>query len=434
MKFYSTNKKSKNFSISEVLRLGLAPDKGLFMPDAWPKLPGSFFRSIEKFKFREMAFLVARQFMKELPAVKLRQIIKAAFNFSVPLKHLGDNIYILELFHGPTMAFKDFGARFLSRSLNYFLKPPRHQLNIIVATSGDTGSAVASGFFKVPNIHVFILYPSGKVSPLQEKQLTTYGRNVVALKVKGTFDDCQRLVKAVLSDVELNKKMPFSSANSINFGRLLPQSFYYFWAVAELKRQKINRPPVIAVPSGNFGNLFAGLMAKKMGLPVKQFIAATNSNNIIPKYLKTGKFIPKPSKKTISNAMDVGSPSNFARIVELYKNNRKAMANDILGFSISDALTKKTIVDVYKKTGYILDPHTAVGVTAALKYQRRDNHYPIIILSTAHPAKFGEIVQPLIGKKTALPRQLAKVAKKRKKSFVLPANFESLKKFLINRK
>ncbi len=434
MQFHSTNKKSKYFKIADVLRLGLAPDKGLFMPDTWPNLPSSFFKKIQNLSFGQIAFAVAKKFILEIPDRQLKNIIKDVFNFPVPLKRIEDNLFVLELFHGPTMAFKDFGARFLSRSLSYFSKFTPGNLNIIVATSGDTGSAVASGFFNVPNIRVFILYPSGKVSRLQEKQLTTYGRNVTAVEVLGNFDDCQKLAKQILADDELNSVMKFSSANSINFGRLLPQSFYYFWALAELRRLNINQSPVIVVPSGNFGNLFAGLMAKKMGLPVFKFVAATNSNNIVPKFLKSGNFSPKKSKKTISNAMDVGNPSNFVRILEIFKGNRKTMAQAIAGLSINDSLTKKTIKDVYNKTGYVLDPHTAVGVAAARQYQKYDKKHPLVVLSTAHPAKFGEIVESLIGKKITLPFQLASVAKKQKKSFVIEANLESLKKFLLIRK
>lgn len=437
------DKKSKGFSFRQVLRLGLAPDKGLFMPNAWPRLPSGFFKRLKKQNFKQIAFEVASQFA-DVPSGQLKNIIDKAFDFPAPLKHLSDNIYVLELFHGPTMSFKDFGARFLSRSLGYFLRTSQAQLNIIVATSGDTGSAVASGFFKIPGIRVFILYPSGKVSPLQEKQLTTYGENITAIEVKGAFDDCQKLVKQVLADSELNQMMKFSSANSINFGRLLPQSFYYFWAYGQLQKALNPHPalsqgergeqirPVIVVPSGNFGNLFAGLMAKKMGLPIAKFIAATNSNNIVPNYLNTGKFLPKKSKKTISNAMDVGNPSNFARILELYRGNYKLMAKDIVGLSVSDADTRKTIKAIYKQTGYILDPHTAVGVKAAENYQRKaKSQDPIIVLSTAHPAKFGEIVEPVIGKKLILPKQLKGVMNKKKRSIVVSANYKKLRSILL---
>lgn len=433
MQFHSTNKKSKKLPFSHVVRLGLAPDGGLFLPDQLPKLPTGFFRKISALKFTEIARAVAKQYIgREIPEKDLQKIIQGAFNFSVPLKKVGPELYVLELFHGPTMAFKDFGARFLSRTLGYFLQNQKQKLNIIVATSGDTGSAVASGFFNVPNIKVFILYPSGKVSPLQEKQLTTYGHNIAALEIKGRFDDCQKLVKQVLADKELNQQMQFSSANSINFGRLLPQSFYYFWGYAQLNKVIKNQQPIFVVPSGNFGNLTSGLMAKKMGLPVDKFIAATNSNNIVPKYLASGKFLPKKSKQTISNAMDVGKPSNFARMLELYRGDYKKMAKDIIGISITDADTKKTIKNIYNQSGYICDPHTAVGITAALSYQKsaHDQH-PLIVLSTAHPAKFREIIEPVIVKKIILPKQLQSAMKKTKQSVSLENNYTALKKYLL---
>lgn len=450
MRFYSTNKESKNFSFSEVLRLGLAPDGGLFMPEKWPKLKADFL----KFSFHQIALKAAQQFVSEIPLKDLKRIISGTFNFPAPLKHLVNNIYVLELFHGPTLAFKDFGARFLSRSLGYFLKNQNQILNIIVATSGDTGSAVAAGFFKVPNIRVFILYPSGKVSRLQEKQLTTYGHNITAIEVKGTFDDCQKLAKKILSDKILNKQMLFSSANSINFGRLLPQSFYYFWAYSQLEKflnpdSTLSHPsrradksarygtrkaePVFVVPSGNFGNLFAGLMAKKMGLPVYKFVAATNANNTIQKYLDTGKFFPKKSKTTISNAMDVGNPSNFARMLEMYNNNHKAIRKDITAFSVSDTETKNTIRKIYHQTGYVCDPHTAVGIKAAWQYQKAvKNIHPVVVLSTAHPAKFREVIEPIIRKKIKLPKQLIEPMKKKKQSIKVSTDYNQLKKVLFS--
>lgn len=432
MKFHSTNKKSKNFTFPEVLRKGLAPDGGLFMPDFFPVVSKNVIKNISSASFNGIAFKVSKKFIKEIPEGKLKKIVEGAFNFSAPLKKIEENLFVLELFHGPTMAFKDFGARFLARCLGYFLQREKNVLNIIVATSGDTGSAVASGFFKVPNIRVFILYPSGKVSPLQERQLTTYGHNITALEIKGSFDDCQKLAKQVLTDTQLNRQIPFSSANSINFGRLLPQALYYFWGYARLKKLLKHQHPIFVVPSGNFGNLTSGLIAKKMGLPVYKFIAATNNNRIVPKYLATGKFIPQKSKQTISNAMDVGNPSNFARMLELYNYDYKKMGKDIVGISITDADTRKTIKDIFKQTGYICDPHTAVGITAALRYKKtsREKH-PLIVLSTAHPAKFREIVEPVIHRKLVLPKQLQAAMKKRKQSAVLRNDYGELKKFLL---
>lgn len=432
MQFYSTNHKIKNIRLPQVFLQGLAPDSGLFLPDRWPKLPKKFIDHLNQASFHAIAQTVAGEFIKKISRENLRKIIQEAFNFFVPLRRLHNQTYILELFHGSTCAFKDFGARFLSRTMGYFLRAARQTLNIIVATSGDTGSAVASGFFKVPNTRVFILYPSGKVSPLQEKQLTTFGANIIALEVKGAFDDCQRLAKQVLADTDLNARMQFSSANSINFGRLLPQSFYYFWAVGQLRKLGEHQKPVFVVPSGNFGNLFAGLMAKKMGLPVLKFIAACNSNDVVPKYLKTGKFLPKKSKKTISNAMDVGNPSNFARMLEIYHHNYREMSKDVAAFSISDAETRQTIKKVYQQTGYICDPHTAVGITAAERYQKMDkSKFPIVVLSTAHPAKFKEIVEPVIRCKLALPRQLQSAMRKKKQAIKVSKNYPDIKRVLL---
>lgn len=434
MHFHSTNKKSQGFSLSEVLERGLAPDGGLFMPNTWPALPKVFFRRITKLDFNAIALFVAQKFIGTVPRKTLQNIVRASFTFRVPLKHVERNIYILELFHGPTMAFKDFGARFLSRTLSYFLDKKsgvQKTINIIVATSGDTGSAVASGFFKVPNVRVFILYPSRKVSRLQEKQLTTYGHNIVALEVKGSFDDCQKLAKQALGDRSLNAEMRLSSANSINFGRLLPQSFYYFWAYAQLQKMGMNRNPIFVVPSGNFGNLFAGLLAKRIGLPVYRFVAATNANNSVPHYLKSGSYRPKKSKRTISNAMDVGNPSNFARMLELYGKSRAKMAKDIQGISVTDSETKKMIKSVFDTAGYVADPHTAVGICAARKMASRYSDRPIVVLSTAHPAKFREVVEPIIHKKLSLPKQLQAPMKKKKKSLVIDADFNALKSVLL---
>jgi len=432
MLFHSTNRKIKNASLPEAILQGLAPDGGLFLPDSFPQFPRKFLNKLGAVSFRQIAGIGAKNFINEIPDRKLDSIIKEAFNFSVPLCHLRDQVYILELFHGPTMAFKDFGARFLSRIMGYFLRRGNKKLNIIVATSGDTGSAVASGFFKVPGIRVFILYPSGKVSPLQEKQLTTYGHNIIALEVKGTFDDCQRLAKQALGDKDLNHRMQFSSANSINFGRLLPQSFYYFWAIGQLRKLGNHQKPIVVVPSGNFGNLFAGLMAKKMGLPVAKFIAACNSNNVVQKYLKTGKFVAKKSKHTISNAMDVGNPSNFARMLEIYGHDHNKMGKDVEAFSVNDADTKKTIQKIYKETGYICDPHTAVGLTAAERYGKTDkSKSPIIVLSTAHPAKFKEVAEPIIHHRIKLPKQLQAAMKKKKQVIKVSKNYQDLKNTLL---
>ena len=385
MKYRSTNKKIKNISFKNVIFQGLAADGGLFLPERFPKLSPKFIKEIGKKKFWQIALEISKKFIFGIPQKDLKKIIKDSFNFKVPLVKLGNNLYVLELFHGPTLAFKDFGARFMARVMGYFLKKDKKKIKIIVATSGDTGSAVASGFYGMPNIRVYILYPRKKVSLLQEKQLTTFGGNITAIEVKGNFDDCQRLAKQILLDKELKEKANLSSANSINFGRLLPQMFYYFWGHAQL----IGLNVVYCVPSGNFGNLTAGLMAKKMGLDVSRFIAATNINDIVPRYLKTGKFVSRVSRETISNAMDVGSPSNFARMLDMYGNDFRKMKKDIIGISVSDKETCETIKNVYRETNYICDPHTAVGVAAA----RKSNvSQPIIVLATAHSAKFKEII------------------------------------------
>ena len=465
MKFYSTNnppspeasagKKINLVDFKTALLAGLAPDNGLFMPEKFPKLSGKFFEEIGNKKFWEIAVDAGKKFIGDIPRHDLEEIVKEAFDFEIPVKDLGKNLYVLELFHGPTLAFKDFGARFMARVMNYYLKQGKKNLNIIVATSGDTGRAVAQGFYGLSNVKVFVLYPSKRITELQEKQMATLGKNIVAIEVGGSFDDCQKLAKQILSDGELKKKFNFTSANSINFGRLLPQSFYYLWGYAQMKKIGI-KEFVYCVPSGNFGNLTAGLMAKRMGMNVSRFIAATNANDVFPRYLETGKFVSRVSRETISNAMDVGNPSNFARLLDMYGNNVKqaegpeysrraegpeysrraegpeysrGMADDVVGISITDNETRETIKNVYRETNYICDPHTAVGVTAG----RKSNvSQPIVVLGTAHPAKFREIVEPLIGKKVVLPPQLTAVLEKQKKSLVLENNFEKLRKAIVN--
>lgn len=398
------------------------------MPDQTVKMSKRFITKLGDLSFNAIAYEVSRRFIDDIPAAKLKKIITETFNYPIVLKKLEKNLYILELFHGPTAAFKDFGARFMARIFSFYLAKANQQINIVTATSGDTGSAVASGFFGVSNAHVFILYPSAKVSPLQEKQLTTFGGNITAIEVKGTFDDCQRLAKAVLRKGFKGARL--SSANSINFGRLLPQSFYYFWGVGELqKKYSLYEPPVFVVPSGNFGNLMGGIIAQKMGLPVSGFVAATNVNKVVPEYLRTGKFVPRKSKQTISNAMDVGNPSNFARMQEAFDGAHRKMQKFITGISVSDNDTRQTIKSIYKRSGYILDPHTAVGVAAA---KRMRSKMPTIILGTAHPAKFLEIVTPAIGKKVSIPKRLIAVLRKKKKSIIIKNDPKDLKKVIWN--
>ena len=427
MKLYSTNNKENIVDLKTAVLNGLAEDEGLFMPTKIPKMKKEFFENIEKLSFQEIAFEAAKQLLSEdISAKKLKQIIDEAINFDAPLVKLEENIYCLELFHGPTLAFKDFGARFMSRLISYFNKK---ETLILVATSGDTGSAVAHGFYNVPGIKVVLLYPSAKVSQIQEQQLTTMGGNIQALEIKGNFDDCQTLVKQAITDSDLNKTLNLSSANSINIARLIPQSFYYLYAYAQIK--KINKKPLaICVPSGNFGNLTAGLIAKKMGLPIKKFIAATNANDPFPIFLQTGHFKPKDSVKTLSNAMDVGNPSNFVRILELYKFNLENIRKEIESKSYNDEKTLETMREVYQNSDYILDPHGAIGYMGIKEFVKNHNKYCGIFLETADPSKFTDIVNKAIEVNPPTPKRLEKCLDKKKESIVLSNQFNDLKTFL----
>ncbi|MFA5954876.1 MAG: threonine synthase [Patescibacteria group bacterium] len=431
MQFHSTRGGVKTASLARAIIEGLAVDGGLYLPNRVPKLNKRFVANLQKKDFQQIAVETLQPFMSEVPAAKLRRMSADAFNFSVPLKRIDDSLYVLELFHGPTLSFKDFGARFLARLLQLFLEEKKEKAKIIVATSGDTGSAVASGFLGMPNIQVFVLYPKGRISKLQEQQITTYGQNITALEVQGKFDDCQRLAKEALSIGKSHDGVHLSSANSINIGRLLPQSLYYLYAIAELRRQGVSRAPRFIVPSGNFGNLTAGLLAKKMGAQISGFVAATNMNDIVPIYLRTGRFKPRASKSTLSNAMDVGDPSNFARMLELYDGRQDKMARDITGFATSDKETMATITDTYRRYKYVVDPHTAVGITAARKYrQQHPCNEPMIVLSTAHPAKFKTIVERAIQKKISLPRELAAVVERKKKTVLVRAKIDDVMRVL----
>ena len=429
MRFYSTNNPSshkatedKNVPLVDfktALFRGLADDGGLFMPEKFPKIS-----ILPTDDFHKIAFKVAEKFI-DIPAADLKKIIRNALNFPVPLVKLSERVSILELFHGPTLSFKDFGARFMARVIDYYLGRSGEKLNIITATSGDTGGAVASGFHGLANVRVFILYPSQRISPLQEKQITALGGNVIALEVDGDFDDCQRLAKQALADLELRHQINLSSANSINIGRLLPQTLFYFLTCQKMKES------VIVVPSGNFGNITAGLFAKKMGLKVGKFVAAVNKNSAVPDYLATGKInLQNKTKLTLSSAMDVGNPSNWARILDLYGGNRAAINKDLEAISISEAETKKTIAETYKNHKYFLDPHTAVGVAAANKLLSRFNS-SFVVLATAHPAKFRDIVQSATGKKISLPKNLVKIVNKAKRSISLRADYQYLKKIIL---
>ena len=432
MKFYSTNKNSKEVSFKEAVIKGIADDGGLFMPASLPTLPKKFLDNIEKLSFHEICFEVANIIIgDEIPSKDLQLIIDRSINFDAPIINLNENIKILELFHGPTLAFKDFGARFMADVVSYFSNENRQDITILVATSGDTGSAVANGFLNMEGIKVYLLYPGGKVSYIQEMQLTTLNGNIIALEVEGTFDDCQRLVKQAFLDNDLTKALFLSSANSINIARLLPQSFYYFNAYKQLHDK--NKPLIFSVPSGNFGNLTGGLIAKKMGLPVNKFIAAVNSNNVFPNYLKTGKFIPKPSIKTISNAMDVGNPSNFYRILDLFNNDWNKLKSEIESSSFSDESTKDAIKEICSKNNYLIDPHGAVGFLALEEYinKNRLESFNGIILETAHPAKFIDIMKGIIKEKIEIPERLDRSLHKEKRAIKMSNNFKDFKGFLL---
>jgi len=429
MFYYSTNNKSLRISLRDAVLKGLADDVGLFMPERIPQMPKIFFDNIHRFTPIEISFQVAQAILgDDIPEAKLKTIVTETLSFPIPLVKVTDNIFSLELFHGPTLAFKDIGARFMARLLAHFREGEKQDITVLVATSGDTGSAVANGFLGVKGIEVVILYPRGKVSEIQEKQLTTLGQNITALEVNGTFDDCQALVKKAFSDKELNQKLKLTSANSINIARLIPQSFYYFIAFAQVANKK--NDVVICVPSGNFGNLTAGLIAKRMGLPIMKFIAATNVNDIVPNYLLSGAFSPKSSRQTISNAMDVGNPSNFTRMLDLYNHDLKSMQQDIVGYSFTDDETKDTMKEVFEEYGYMLDPHGAVGFSALNKYLE-GKHETGIFLETAHPAKFLEVVESVINMKIEIPEALASCLTKPKRSVLMENSLDSLKSFLL---
>ena len=431
MKYYSTNYQASDATLQEAVVKGLASDKGLFMPYEIKALSQSFYDQIENLSFQEIAYQVADAFFGEdIPAETLKQIVYDTLNFDAPVVKVRENIYSLELFHGPTLAFKDVGGRFMARLLGYFIKQEgQKQVNVLVATSGDTGSAVANGFLGVEGIHVYVLYPKGKVSDIQEKQFTTLGQNITALEVDGTFDDCQALVKNAFMDAELNAHMKLTSANSINVARFLPQAFYYFYAYAQLKKAGKANNLVICVPSGNFGNITAGLFGKRMGLPVKRFIAANNRNDIFYQYLQTAKYNPRPSVATIANAMDVGDPSNFARILALYENSHQAICAEISGATYTDEQIRETIKKIYQGTGYLLDPHGACGYRALEEGLLEDEVG--IFLETAHPAKFLDTVEGIIDDKVEIPTKLQEFMKGTKQSIEMSKDFESFKAYLL---
>lgn len=448
MKYYSTNHKAPLASLQQTVEQGLAPDRGLYMPERLNLLPNTFFEHIDEMSFQELSFEVARAlFGEDVNHNDLRRIVYDTLNFETPVVKIRDNIHALELFHGPTLAFKDVGARFMARLLQYFIRKDQtetvsapHRVNVLVATSGDTGSAVANGFLGVDGIHVYVLYPKGKVSHIQESQFTTLGQNITALEVDGVFDDCQALVKSAFMDDELKRHMTLTSANSINVARFLPQAFYYFNAFAQLKREgmlniaansegQLVSNLVFCVPSGNFGNVTAGLFAAHMGLPVKHFIAANNANSVFYNYLRTGLYKPQASKQTIANAMDVGAPSNFARIIDLYDNQWAKIKNDIGGATYTDDHIRRTMKTCYDTTNYVLDPHGACGYQALCEQLQPDETG--VFLETAHPAKFKETVDSVDGIDITIPPRLRQFMEGKKQSIPMTHRFDDFKQFLL---
>ncbi len=431
MQFYSTNGQAPIATLEKAVVKGLAEDKGLYMPERIKPLPKEFFDNIENLSFQEIAYQVADAFFGEdVPAEDLKRIVYDTLAFDCPCVKVTDTIYSLELFHGPTLAFKDVGARFMARLLQYFLKKEgAGQVNVLVATSGDTGSALPNGFLGVDGIHVYVLYPKGKVSPIQECQFTTLGQNITAVEVDGVFDDCQALVKNAFIDKELNEHMQLTSANSINVARFLPQAFYYFYAYAQMKKKGLANQFVVCVPSGNFGNICSALFGKRMGLPVKRFIAANNANDVFFKYLQTGKYEPKASVQTIANAMDVGDPSNFARVYELYGKNHNAICADISGATYTDEQIAETIKEVKAETGYVCDPHGACGYRA-LKEGLKEGEVGVF-LETAHPAKFKDTVDRILGGDIEIPAKLQAFMKGTKQSVPMSKDFADFKQFLM---
>jgi len=430
MKYYSLNKKAPNTTFRDAVIKGLAPDKGLYFPENITPLPASFFENIDALSYNEIAFEALQQFVSpDIPKDVLKTIIAETLSFDFPVIQLNDNISTLELFHGPTMAFKDVGARFMARCLGYFNQDNTNEVTVLVATSGDTGGAVANGFLGVKGVNVVILYPSGKVSDIQEKQLTTLGQNIKALEVDGVFDDCQDMVKRAFLDTDLTSKMQLTSANSINVARWLPQLLYFMFAYKQLHKTK--KEIVFSVPSGNFGNVCAGMMAQQLGLPIKHFIASNNQNNVVTNYLKTEEYTPKPSVQTISNAMDVGNPSNFIRIQEIYKNNFSTLKNNLSSYSFTDDQTKDALKEIHDQYNYVADPHGAVGYLGCKAYLKEHQNAHCVFLETAHPTKFLDVVEEVIKQKQPLPVQIEAVMDKTKVATKI-STYDDLKTFLLD--
>jgi threonine synthase len=433
MQYYSLNKQSPNVDFKAATINGQAPDKGLYFPENIPQLSKQWFDDIAHKTNEQIAFDVIQPYVGDaISAADLLEIVTETINFEMPLVKITDTIFSFEMYHGPTLAFKDIGARFMSRCLKHFVKDNKKKVTVLVATSGDTGGAVANGFYNVAGVEVVILYPSGKVSSVQEKQLTTLGNNIKALEVNGSFDDCQAIVKQAFLDAEINEHLFLTSANSINVARWLPQQFYYFFAYKQWK-QLHNAEPVVSVPSGNFGNICAGLLAKASGLPIKHFIAACNANAVVPHYLLTENYAPQKAIPTISNAMDVGNPSNFVRVMQLFQQQFDSIKNNITGYEISDEETKATLLQVYKNEKYMLDPHGAVAYKALEDYLQKNKEESGFIIETAHPVKFYDVVEPIINEKIALPKAIADIIDLPKKSILVEANFEAVKTLLLSK-
>lgn len=429
MNFYSLNKKAPEVSFKDAVIKGIAPDKGLYFPETIEPLPASFFESIEELSNHEIAFNAIHQFVSDdIPNEKLQEIIKNVLDFDFPVVEIENNVSSLELFHGPTMAFKDVGARFMANCLGYFSEGEKNEVTVLVATSGDTGGAVANGFLGVEGVKVIILYPSGKVSDIQEKQLTTLGQNITALEVDGTFDDCQKMVKTAFLDKDLLAKMQLTSANSINVARWLPQLFYFLFAYKQAKSK--GKEIVFSVPSGNFGNICAGLVAQRLGMPVKHFVAATNVNDTVPEFMRTGNYNPKPSTATISNAMDVGDPSNFIRIRHLFQNDIEALSRNLSSYTFSDEETRDALITLHNDFNYVADPHGAVGYLGLKKYQSTHTNTYGIFLETAHPVKFLDVVEETIRENIDLPDSILKLMEKKKKS-ILIKDYSEVKSHLL---
>lgn len=431
MLYYSTNKQSEKVDFKQAAIKGQAPDKGLYFPERIPQLSEDFIRNIDRYSKEEIAYRAIQPFVgKTIPEDVLRDIVSETINFDFPLVKIKDDIYSLELFHGPTLAFKDVGARFMSCCLGYFVRDIKKKVTVLVATSGDTGGAVASGFYEVEGINVVILYPSGKVSSVQELQLTTLGKNIKAIEIDGNFDDCQQLVKQAFADEKLNAEVFLTSANSINVARWLPQQFYYFFAYQQWLDK--GNPPVVCVPSGNFGNICAGIVAYLRGLPVKHFVAAVNANNSVYKYLQTGSYRSQEAVSTLSNAMDVGNPSNFIRMLELFRHEYPQIKNAVSSFSITDVETKITLNDTLSRHNYLLDPHGAVAFAGLARYLELHAGEKGIILETAHPVKFYDVVEPITGQKVETPEIIKGMLGKKKESIKMSPDYELFKQFLLS--